>query len=475
MPSTLPCPNPTCTHVFSPQDVRGVTSLTCPKCGSVFQFRAGAAPATPPPRKAAPPVAAPPAVPRSVPVARPVAAQPEPEVFVPPPDPRRSRRGSKPAARGKGASRRWVLVSLVLGLLLLVAAGVTGWVFREAWLGGGTPDEDAPAIQSLPMNYRFRPPRAPWAEDKGVLRELGASFAMRRSDPNAWFAVVIKDYKDRNPRDDELEREAVSRLRKLFKKGVEFEHRDEDSFAGLSAQRFVFTAENSNNVSQSGECLMTAYNGIGYWFLCWTPSAADESVLADVQQQWRDVRQGFALLKEREGWVGKQPEIVEAEGRKASYRLSYTKGLWERDDHQDEADLLLQGRDPDNPQDARKWAWVRVFVRPATGDLESAMAAARTFVEEREKRLYPEVKLDAVPEAGKGGLADGAVDLGKVKAQVLRLRVQKAEDYEHFFAVAAVPRPVYTLVIVCECAWPQRELWEQRFGPVLHTLRFDKK
>jgi hypothetical protein len=476
MPGTLPCPNPTCSHVFSPQDVRGVTSLTCPRCGTVFRFRAGAAPAPPPPRKAAPPVAAPPAPPRAVPVARPVPAEPAPDVFVPPPEPDRSSHGIRSAARRKRTGRRWFPVALALGLLF-VAAGVTAWVYREAWLGRGPNDEDAAAIQSLPMNYRFRPPPAPWTEEKGVVRELGASFAMRRTEPNAWLAVVVKDYKDRNPRDDEMEREAVARLRKLFKKGMEYEHRDDDAFAGLDARRFVFTAENSNHVSQSGECLMTAYNGIAYWFFGWTPSAADESVLADVQQQWRDARQGFTLLKEREGWVGKQPEMVEAEGKSASYHLTYTKGLWERDDDRD-ADLLLQGHDPDKPEEAVRRAWVRVFVRPAAGDAKSAMAAARAFVQEREKRLYPEVKLDAVPEAGKGGLADGAVELGKVKAQLLRLRVQTAENAENdksFFALAVIRRPAYTLVVVCECAWKHRDLWEPRFGPVLHSLRIDRK
>src|SRR5581483_8529649 len=226
-----------------------------------FRFRAGGAPPAakpmPPPPKAAP-VAAPPAPPRSVPVTRPA----EPAVFVPPPEPRRPRRAAKAAGRGRG--RRWLPVALVLGLLAL-AAGAAGWVYRDAWLGGAGPsEEDAPAVQSLPMNYRFRPPRAPWTEDRGVLRESGASFAMRRTDPNAWFAVLVKDYKDRNPRDDELEHEAVTRLKKLFKKGVEYEHRDEDAFAGQPAQRFVGTAENSSNVAQSGECLMTAYNGIAY-------------------------------------------------------------------------------------------------------------------------------------------------------------------------------------------------------------------
>jgi hypothetical protein len=118
---------------------------------------------------------------------------------------------------------------------------------------------------------------------------------------------------------------------------------------------------------------------------------------------------------------------------------------------------------------------VRVFVRPASGDPEAALKEARAFVEGREKKLYPEVKLDAVPEAAKGGLADGPVGLGQAQGQAVRLRVKRGDDYEHFFAVAAVPRPAYTLVLVGECAWPQREAWEDRFGPVMHSLHFEKK
>jgi hypothetical protein len=406
-------------------------------------------------------------------MAVPVTAQPEPDVFVPPRDSKSST--VKGQRRKKG--RRWPWLVAFAVVLLLIAGGVAALAFHNHWLGGDASGDDVPPLQSAALNFHFRTPRAPWAQDKGVERELGANFAMRRSDPNAWFALAARDYKDRTPRDDEMLREAVARLRKLFKKGVEWEQRDEDSFADLPAQRLVFTAENANNVPVSGECLMTAHRGVAYWFFGWTPSTADPSVLAAVQQEWGDVRQGFALLKEREGWVGKRPEVAEAEGRdkKAAYGLKYTKGLWQNDDNPDDADLLLHGRDPDAPQDGRKWAWVRAFVRPATADPEAAMKEARSFVEEREKKLYPEVKLDAVPEAAKGGLADGPVELGKARAQVARLRVKKDEGYEHFFAVAAVPRPAYTLVLVCECAGSQREAWEDRFGPVLHSLHFDTR
>ena len=43
MPS-YPCPNPACSHVFTPDQVQAAGALKCPACGQVFQFRARAAP-----------------------------------------------------------------------------------------------------------------------------------------------------------------------------------------------------------------------------------------------------------------------------------------------------------------------------------------------------------------------------------------------------------------------------------------------
>ncbi len=479
MPGTLPCPNPACSHVFSPQEVRGAASLTCPKCGHVFRFAAGRAATTP--RKPAPPVKAPkprptpPEPPVLVPVAPPVAAEEEPEVFVPPPEPRRSRPSSRsPAGHGKRRRGPWRWLIPVALVIVLTGLGVAGWLLR-GHLGDGPAEARVPDVVSPAMNYSFRYPGAPWEQDNAVERTLGASFAMRRRDPNSWFAFVAHDFKDRMPRDDEMLHEAIARLTKLFKKGAEWELRDEDTFLDQRAQRLVFTAENSNTIAVSGECLMTAYNGIGYWFFGWTPSAADPSVLADVQQEWATIRRGFTLLKEREGWTGKVPEMVEVAGKTAGYRLTYTKDLWQYDDSAPDADLLLHGRDPLRPQDAQKWAWLRVFVRPPAADADEALKEARAYVEEREKKLYPETKVDPAPETARSGLADGPLELGQAHGQLMRLRVTKAEGYQHFFALVAVPRPNLTLVIVGECAWPQREAWQDHFGPVLQSLHFDKK
>jgi hypothetical protein len=503
MPINFPCPNPACTQMFSPQDVRGVGSLTCPKCGLVFKFGPAKAPAAKPAPLAAKPVPpaaqpAPPAtkpvpkpapapkaavkpppavVPVAVPVpkAKPVLEETEPEPFVIPPRQQPSRRGSKTAAT-KGKSSRslksWLIPAMLAGLL--IAAVVPFWLFRDRLMGDAGND-GGPEVRPPGKNYSFRPPGAPWKQDQDVARRMGANLVMVRRDLNSWFAIVARDYKDRMPRDDEMLTEAVARLKQLFSKQPEWELRDEDTFAGLPAQRLVFTAENSNSIPVSGECLMTAYNGIGYWFIGWTHSAVDPSVLGDVQQEWARTRDGFVLLKEREGWIGKQVETVEVRRREAGYRLKYAKGIWEKDDNPVDADLLLLGRDPDHPQEAKKWAWVRVFIQPAADDPEEALKEARAFVEQREKKLYPEVKLDAVPEAAKGGLADGPVEFGQVKGQVVRLRVKEGDNHERFFAIEVVPWSTFTLVLVGECAWAQREAWEDRFGPVMHSLNFEKK
>jgi hypothetical protein len=77
MAKQLPCPNPTCTHVFSAEEVQSVEMLKCPRCGRAFRFRAPASspsPAAPAPAKPAPQKAAPTAAP-AAPVAKPAPAK----------------------------------------------------------------------------------------------------------------------------------------------------------------------------------------------------------------------------------------------------------------------------------------------------------------------------------------------------------------------------------------------------------------
>ncbi|MHA0112090.1 BRcat domain-containing protein, partial [Klebsiella pneumoniae] len=40
MAEHVPCPNPACNAIFTPESLRGAARFTCPSCGLLFQFRA---------------------------------------------------------------------------------------------------------------------------------------------------------------------------------------------------------------------------------------------------------------------------------------------------------------------------------------------------------------------------------------------------------------------------------------------------
>ena len=118
---------------------------------------------------------------------------------------------------------------------------------------------------------------------------------------------------------------------------------------------------------------MTADKGIGYWFFGWTPSAvADPSILADVQQEWGSVRHGFGLLNERDGWIGKSEEIVEAEGKKAGYRSSTPGACGRRTTTRTTPTCCCWDATRTSPRTRASGPGCSVFVRPAEGDPEAA-------------------------------------------------------------------------------------------------------
>ncbi len=465
MPPHFPCPNPACTQVFAPADVRGATSLTCPRCGTVFQFRAGAAK----PKAAAPsPLTKPrPAVPLATPVRdeRPIVEPPDDAPIVKRPARRRP-------ARSRSSGR--LLVLGVVFAVLLGGAAATYFLLREqvrAVLDDPSLVDSSPAVKSPTANFRFRLPGGSWEQVRDVEHQFGVNLALRRTEPNAWLALLYRDYKDRMPRDDEVLGAATARLRAYFPV-LEWEQRDEDVLGGRPAQRIIFQGE-SKSVPVSGECVMTAHGGIAYWFFTWTPSGGD---LAAAQEEWAALRQGFALLKERDGWSGKVPELVEVRGTKDNYALHCPKDIWSPLDPTDKADVVLLGRDPDDPKTALKTATVTVLVRPAAADLDEALKEARALAEKRQQEEgFRETKTEVVPATSRGGLPEGDVDLGKARARVTRLRVANGEERERFLAIAVVPRPGKTLFFLCESAWAHRAAWEERFGPLLHSLTFEKR
>jgi hypothetical protein len=354
--------------------------------------------------------------------------------------------------------------------------GVTGWLLRGhlSRLGPLTNSEQpsGPTYNSALYNFSFRYPPAPWRQDDRLRLDFRTGVALRRTDPNGWLAILTTDYKDRTPPDAEMIDEGVRRLKGYFKDSLEWEQKPDTQLGGQRALRIEFVGD-ANSVGMTGECVMLAHNGIGYWFLTWTPTATQD-VIAD---QWEAVRGGFALGKEREGWAQKPPRHLVLSGNKVPYTLRYLEGVWEKQDdpsaYDPDADGALLGRDQAAPKDADKNGTAVVLVLPKQDDLQAAVKAARDHVLAQEKKLYPDC---TVEDADARTPAEGRPPdrVGNKDGRIVKLHVKNTDALERFVYLAVVHQPDQVLAIQCECDWRRKVYWEVNFNQLVRELKLGK-
>lgn len=476
----FPCPNPTCTHAFSPEAVKGASSLVCPKCGTVFQFASSPGAAV---RPSAPP---PPPAPAAVPIAQPV-AQPDvpraapvgarnpasfnfnstPEMVVPRPPRRAGKRGKR---RGAG----WLL-GVAAGVVGLVLA-VWGGLWLRYFLKTHANDEGSTRAASA-YNARFALPGKPWMRDKDIQMRLHVHIGMKSSQDDSGLGLVFKDYKTRRPGDAEMLDDALSKLRSYFR-GLEWELKSNDEqarLAGHSAQVVEFQGVDSQDVTMNGECHMMAFRGYGYWFFTWAPLGELESNRRAIHGEWARLRRRLELLDGRKGWTEKPRETEKIAGKKASYRIAYVKDLWTREpaeDYDAQADLVLKGHEPDPKRKplAGQDATVQVLVLPKQADLKAAAAAARAYVKQRERKLYEQTTLE--PLRNKKGIEiDGPADIGTEHLYLSKLRMKNTSDLERYVLLAVVNRPRGVVALLGDCSWERRDFWDQEFMALLKTFK----
>ena len=204
----------------------------------------------------------------------------------------------------KPSAVSWEKWGLFLAAMALVGMGIWVLVVKAIPILREKEKEKPPPLpfahESPEFNYRLVVPKSPWDQDSQVRIALKANLlTMRRTNPTGWFALAARDYKTRNPRDTEAFDEAVSRL-DGYLKNLEWEPATEGMLAGRKAQQLIFRGS-ADGSTMEGECYILIYRGIAYWFITWAP-------LADARQlkeDFRQIREGFSLLKEREGWTEK--------------------------------------------------------------------------------------------------------------------------------------------------------------------------
>jgi hypothetical protein len=322
------------------------------------------------------------------------------------------------------------------------------------------------------LNCKFTPPGNPWKRDEAA-RPLGVAtlLTMQRTNPNGWLALAAQDYKTRAPRDAEVVEENIQRLG-LYFQNLETNYQENDELGGLRAQHLTFQGR-VNQVLMFGDCYLLSANGIVYCLAIWGPA---ESTKAS-REEFTELRKGFALLKEREGWTEEQPKEVEFVGHRASYSLRGPEGLWVEyglpDKVDPKADLVLQGKDRVEDKHVDKMAQVTVMLLEPQKDLGEAVKAARAHVEAQHKEIWELTTMAVMRDAD--GAQDKDLPVGNAAGHIVKLHVKNGQVRERFLVLAVVPRPRQVIAIQCECDWKRRQSWAADFDQLLKTFRVQEK
>jgi len=378
------------------------------------------------------------------------------------------------SSRGKSKLRR--MIGIVMGCLVVggvVGGAIWGSFWLLHWAEANRPE--VPSAQGADAaNYRFTPPKTGWEGNREALIGLGVNFALSRREPGNSLALYYRDFKTRLPTEAEMLDLTVTKLRGYFKP-LEYESKVRPDFklgGRPVALSLEFQGTDPDSVPMSGEVLVVAYRGIGYWFFNWCPQETKDTASAD----WEGLRGGFTLLNNREGWSETPPETEAVDVPELPYQVRFVKGLWrveapEKWDSNGKARVALVGSDPTESRHAGKAANFRLLVLDKTDTLKDAVTAARAYLEQIQKEEgYNETVITVIKDK-KGKDLDVPANIGNERGHLVKLQVRNSESRERYVVLGVLHEPEQVLMLMCDCDWNRKDFWDVEFTHQLNGVR----
>lgn len=512
MTSTIPCPNPACSAMFTRESIQGAKSFRCPRCQMIFSIGdlGQSSPGNPPGGQNNPPaktevtnkidrtkppippaptqrVSIPPPLPKKNLQPAPIQPSPIPEalpvpgdemstnltentgnalVFEQPPHVVDSLSVKKRSTR-KQKNQRFPVLLTLLGLILSGGLGFgIIWFIKNMQENSGP--EGTNILETELANFRLSLPGSGWTTNNKTNLGLGVNLALSRKQDQMAFGY--KDYKQRNPSIAELQDMVISKLTRFLKNRLEYEKRDPQGFSlGNQPASLLldFEGVNAEGIPVAGQCIGLAYQGFGYWLFTWCPQEYKESY----PEEWARIRGGFTFLDNRSGWKESEPEKETLGLTEAPFEVRYIKSIWKPQSPENwdpKAVAVLLGHDPTETRHAGKAASVQILLLDARTSLKGAAEAAQEYFKQRQKEEgYPETVLSPITNKE----TTDKETLGKLTLSIQKFHVINSETRERYVILASLPAKERNLVIVCDCDHARNSYWDIEFMNLLRSIR----
>lgn len=298
MPSYFPCPNAQCTYQFDAEILPPAAMVTCPLCRTKFPYRAN----------------------QPAPVEANTASSPGGAAGGPqaPAGPRVVNLQGGPSYGGKLQLVLWVAGSLaVLGVIVMV---LLKWTSKPP-IGSGGYGGDGQVDSTFNLRVETFP--SGWDDDATTRETMQANvIGRKRTGPDAWLALVAKDYGKRNPRAADLNELMDYRLRQAVSV-PEFQPLEGRTWMGQPALAVLFAGE-LDGIRIRGEAHAVGFKGIAYVCFTW----CHEREWDAMQEELTSARDKVKFLTQRTNW---EPEIAATtvySPTGAGYQIEDNDGVW---------------------------------------------------------------------------------------------------------------------------------------------------
>jgi hypothetical protein len=218
---------------------------------------------------------------------------------------------------------------------------------------------------------------------------------------------------------------------------------------------------------------MLAEGGLAYWFLLWSPISQAQVSAKD----YDDLRGRLVLLDQRSP-VRAQPaptSTIHLQGVSAS--LEARNPIWQQweppTDYDALAILALVARErrshsaEKGPPPAVAATAVFLVLHPGEENKAAALKRAVNYLENQQKALYPETRIEALADSARDSPHAGPLRL-------VSLRVRNGEHRERYVLLGLIPGKAHLVVVQCECAWGNRAEWQPHMEALLERLKIGR-